>query len=85
MKKLCSILIACIPFVGFAQIADSAKREVKLQGSINFRDIGGYKTKDGGDNFLTIREIKIGEELTVNYDTYDDRKEDFRIQEVKPT
>ena len=25
----------------FAQIADSASREVKLQGAVNFRDIGG--------------------------------------------
>ena len=31
----------------FAQIADSSKREVKLQGAVNFRDIGGYETKDG--------------------------------------
>lgn len=31
----------------FAQIADSAKRKVNLQGAINFRDVGGYKTKDG--------------------------------------
>ena len=37
----------------FAQIADSAIREVKLQGAVNFRDIGGYKTKDG-------KKIKLG-------------------------
>jgi protein-tyrosine phosphatase len=33
--------------VSFAQIADSSIREVKLQGAVNFRDIGGYTTKDG--------------------------------------
>ncbi len=30
-----------------AQIADSAKRHVNLQGAANFRDLGGYTTKDG--------------------------------------
>lgn len=30
-----------------AQISDSAKREVKLDGAANFRDIGGYKTQSG--------------------------------------
>jgi protein-tyrosine phosphatase len=37
-----------IPFISNAQVKDSARREVKLQGAINFRDIGGYPTKDGG-------------------------------------
>jgi len=36
-----------------AQITDSSKRQVKLQGAVNFRDIGGYKTKDG-------RQVKWG-------------------------
>jgi protein-tyrosine phosphatase len=29
------------------QVADSIVREIKLQGAVNFRDIGGYNTKDG--------------------------------------
>jgi len=32
---------------GFAQIADSSTREVKLEGAVNFRDMGGYHTKEG--------------------------------------
>jgi protein-tyrosine phosphatase len=31
----------------FAQIADSVKRKINLQGTVNFRDVGGYATKDG--------------------------------------
>ena len=30
-----------------AQVADSAKRVVPVKGAINFRDAGGYETKDG--------------------------------------
>lgn len=46
MKKIAFLLVV-LPFLAGAQIADSAKREVKLQGAINFRDIGGYPTRDG--------------------------------------
>ena len=41
------IILACLPFVASAQIADSSQRQVKLQGAINFRDLGGYTTADG--------------------------------------
>lgn len=47
MRYLIVFFSFLIASVAFAQIADSAKREVKLQGAINFRDIGGYATKDG--------------------------------------
>jgi protein-tyrosine phosphatase len=30
-----------------AQIADSSFRRIPLQGAVNFRDVGGYKTMDG--------------------------------------
>jgi protein-tyrosine phosphatase len=48
MKKyiLLTLIVLNITNV-FAQITDSAKRKVNLQGAINFRDIGGYVTKDG--------------------------------------
>jgi protein-tyrosine phosphatase len=41
-------LLLILPYVGLAQVNDSARREIKLQGAVNFRDIGGYPTKDGG-------------------------------------
>lgn len=48
MKNILSYLFfLTLTSSAFAQIADSSKREVKLQGAVNFRDIGGYETKDG--------------------------------------
>jgi protein-tyrosine phosphatase len=36
-----------------AQVADSSIRAVQLQGAVNFRDIGGYQTKEG-------KKVKLG-------------------------
>jgi protein-tyrosine phosphatase len=47
MKKYLWLLVAVLPLAASSQITDSTKRMVKLQGAINFRDIGGYATKDG--------------------------------------
>jgi len=44
---LFSLLIIFIVNVTNAQISDSSTRMVKLEGAINFRDIGGYKTSSG--------------------------------------
>lgn len=56
VKKL--VLLTFATFSGIriasAQVADSTKRQVILQGAANFRDIGGYKTTDG-------RHVKWGE------------------------
>ncbi len=41
------VLNLAIPFAGSSQVADSAMRDVKLQGAVNFRDLGGYMTEDG--------------------------------------
>lgn len=47
MKKILFALAICFPAFSFAQLADSTQRLVHLQGAVNFRDVGGYKTKDG--------------------------------------
>jgi len=46
-KTLLALFTLIITFHLSAQVADSSMREVKLQGAVNFRDLGGYKTKDG--------------------------------------
>ena len=47
MKKYIYCLAMFLPFIGKAQVADSAKRVLHTQGAVNFRDLGGYKTTDG--------------------------------------
>ena len=48
MKKIILLFAAFLITASvFAQVADSAKRHVVLQGAANFRDLGGYETKDG--------------------------------------
>lgn len=47
MKKLFLVISILTPFIINAQIEDSTKREIKLQGAFNFRDLGGYRTTDG--------------------------------------
>src|SRR5258708_22776722 len=48
MKPL-FIFLSFLPFAiaGHAQVADSSHRQVKLQGGINFRDLGGYEVAGG--------------------------------------
>ncbi len=36
-----------MPYVVIAQVNDSAQRQIKLQGAVNVRDLGGYITKSG--------------------------------------
>ncbi|MDB5144799.1 MAG: iphP [Mucilaginibacter sp.] len=48
MKKIILLIVLVLGMCRtFAQVADSAKRHVILQGAANFRDLGGYTTTDG--------------------------------------
>ena len=81
MKKL--ILLCWIILVAggaFAQVADSAKRHVVLQGAANFRDLGGYTTADGHHvkwgkiyrsadiSKLTPADLEVLKKLDITYD-----------------
>ncbi|MBS0031136.1 tyrosine-protein phosphatase [Chitinophaga sp. 22321] len=47
MKKIILALAIALPGTAFAQLSDSAQRVVRMQGTVNFRDVGGYKTQEG--------------------------------------
>jgi len=47
MKKTLIFAGLMLPALSFAQLSDSTKRLVHLQGALNFRDVGGYRTKEG--------------------------------------
>lgn len=47
MKKLIIAFALFLPSLTHAQLADSSQRLVHMQGAVNFRDIGGYRTADG--------------------------------------
>ena len=71
MKRIFSLLLGMCSFMAIkAQVADSTKREIKLHGAINFRDIGGYVTKDGKH----VKWGKIYRSASLNKLTDDDLK-----------
>ena len=92
MRQLFYLLLMVSPFVALGQIADSAKREVKLQGAVNFRDIGGYTTKDGRHvkwgkiyrsaalSNLTDADLRKLQELNIAY--VDDFRGPFEVKQA---
>lgn len=81
MKKIALFtILALTGSISFAQVADSAKRHVVLQGAANFRDLGGYETTDGhhvkwGEIYrsadiskLTDSDLKILKGRKIDYD-----------------
>ncbi len=73
-----------------AQIADSLKRVVKMEGAYNFRDTGGYRTKDGKEVVLgkVFRSDAIDKLTDRDLQTFKEKKIatviDFRgIEEAK--
>lgn len=70
MKKVVFVIAALIPTLSFAQLADSTQRLVRLQGAVNFRDVGGYKTKDGKE----VKWNKVFRSAAINKLTDEDMK-----------
>ncbi len=82
MKKihLLSLIAVCLAGSVNAQIADSTKRKVELQGAVNFRDLGGYTTTDGHHvkwgkvyrsadmSKLTDQDLAVLDKLKIGYD-----------------
>lgn len=79
MKQIIYGCLLLAPFFSQAQIADSTQRQVKLQGAVNVRDIGGYATKSGKNvkwgkiyrsaeiNNLTATDLDILQARAINY------------------
>src|SRR5580704_10541041 len=81
MKKIVLLFaLMMIVSVSIAQVADSAQRHVVLKGAANFRDLGGYETKDGhhvkwGEVYrsadiskLTDSDLAVLKARKINYD-----------------
>ncbi|MDF2433363.1 MAG: protein-tyrosine phosphatase [Mucilaginibacter sp.] len=81
MKKIILLTGVILMAAGvFAQVADSAKRHIVLQGAANFRDLGGYTTTDGHHvkwgkiyrsadiSKLTEADLDLLKKLNINYD-----------------
>lgn len=47
MQQFIISLAICLPMLAQSQLSDSTQRLVRMQGALNFRDAGGYTTKDG--------------------------------------
>jgi len=81
MKKLIVFLFLFGVFTHIkAQVADSAQRKVKVKGAANFRDLGGYKTRNGHHvrwaklyrsadmSKLTDSDLSLMQNLKISYD-----------------
>lgn len=58
---------------GFVYISDSCLNGMDISYFLNNSEKPNIKTIDDGENFITLRKIKRGEELTVSYATYDEK------------
>ena len=58
---------------GSVYIPEKALNGIDISFFVNNSENPNIKTIDGGLNFVTLREIKKGEELVISYATYDDK------------
>jgi protein-tyrosine phosphatase len=62
MKTALLFIALSAPALSFAQLSDSTQRLVHLKGAVNFRDVGGYTTKDG----KTVKWKKVYRSASIN-------------------
>lgn len=79
-KTFLALFILTTSLSSMAQVADSSRREVKLEGAVNFRDLGGYNTTTGKKvkmnvlyrsaalNTLTQKDVEKLTTLNLKYD-----------------
>ena len=79
-KTFLALFILATSLSSMAQVADSSRREVKLEGAVNFRDLGGYNTTTGKKvkmnvlyrsaalNTLTQKDVEKLTTLNLKYD-----------------
>ncbi|MPS64430.1 MAG: hypothetical protein DI622_21175 [Chryseobacterium sp.] len=89
-KLIVTMAITALGTASNAQIKDSLRRVVKMEGAYNFRDTGGYKTSDGKEVTLgrVFRSDAIDKLSDKDLKTFKDKKivtvVDFRgIEEAK--
>ncbi len=62
----------CVTEDGYFYVPRCGINNIRPDFYLNHSTTPNMKTDDGGDAFITIREIKTGEELTIDYGTYND-------------
>jgi hypothetical protein len=63
---------------GFYEMPSCGLKAVDQSYYLNHSNEPNMFTIDEGENFLTSRDIEIGEELTVDYNFYDEAEEVFK-------
>lgn len=56
---------------GSVEVPEFGLNGMDISFFVNNSDTPNLITKDGGYSFITLRDVKAGEELTVRYETYD--------------
>jgi len=62
----------CVVEGGYFYIPSCGLNNINPSFFLNHSATPNMKTNDEGESFITLREIKSGEELTIDYNTYND-------------
>ena len=62
----------CVKQGGAYYVPKDGMNSINAAWYLNHSKDPNMRTEDGGDTFIAIRDIAAGEELTVDYDTFDE-------------